>query len=169
MDTLEALRTRRSIRNYNVQDVEAELIREILAAGMCAPSAGNEQPWHFIVITEKRILEEIPRISPYAAMARDASVAILICGDLTLERIAGFWVQDCAAATQNMLLAAHALGLGAVWTGIYPMQDRVAGFRELLDIPDTVVPFALIPLGYPAHEPRKEDRFKKERIHYNTW
>lgn len=169
MDTLEAIRTRRSIRNYNDQNVEAESIQKILAAGMSAPSAGDEQPWHFIVVTEKRILEEIPRINPYAAMTRDAQVAILICGDLRLERFEGFWVQDCAAATQNMLLAAHALGLGAVWTGIYPMQDRVEGFRKLLNIPVDVIPFALLPLGYPAHEPYKEDRFKKDRIHYNTW
>jgi nitroreductase len=169
MDTLEAIHTRRSIRRYTNQNVEDEAIQKILAAGMSAPSAGNQQPWQFIVITDKTILEEIPHISPYAGMAKDAPGAILVCGDLNLESIKGFWVQDCAAATQNMLLAAHALGLGAVWTGIYPMQDCVDGFKKLLHIPENVIPFALIPIGYPAQESRGENRFKEERIHYNTW
>ncbi len=169
MDTLEAIHTRRSIRRYTSQSVEDELIQEILAAGMSAPSAGNQQPWQFIVITNKSVLEEIPHISPYAAMVREAPVAILICGDLKLERFKGFWVQDCSAATQNMLLAAHALGLGAVWTGIYPMQDRVEGFKKLLRIPEDVIPFALIPIGYPAQQSRRENRLKEDRIHYNHW
>ena len=169
MDTLEAIRTRRSIRRYKAQAIREAELRTIVAAGMSAPSAGNEQPWHFIVIKDRRLLEAIPRLNPYAAMARDASVAILVCGDLRLERFKGFWVQDCAAATQNMLLAAHALGLGAVWTGIYPLPDRVEGFKKLFNLPEDVIPFALIPLGYPDQAYRSEDRFKPERIHEEVW
>jgi nitroreductase len=170
METLESIRTRRSVRRYKSQDVPEDVIQKILAAGMSAPSAGNAQPWHFIVITEKHMLEAAARISPYAKMVKDAPVAILVCGNLQLEKFAGFWVQDCSAATQNMLLAANALGLGAVWTGIYPIQDFVDGFKTLFKLPENIIPLALVPIGYPAHEyRRKDDRFKEDRIHYNTW
>jgi len=169
MDAIECILTRRSIRKYENRNVPDELIRKILVAGMSAPSAGNEQPWQFVVITEKKILNEIPRVSPYAAGAKDASAAILVCGDLSLEQFQGLWVVDCSAATQNMLLAVHALGLGAVWTGVYPMQDRVDGFRELLHLPDNIIPLSLIPIGYPAQKMPQQNRYKKERVHYNKW
>ena len=146
MNPLEFIHTRRSIRKYEDRKVPDKLIIKILAAGMSAPSAGNEQPWQFIVITEKSIFEKVPYINRYAAFVKNAPAAILICGDLSLEKHRGFWVQDCSATTQNMLLAAHTLGLGAVWTGIYPRQNRVDGFKKLFNIPDKVVPFALIPI-----------------------
>lgn len=169
MNTLEAIHTRRSIRKYTDQPVSAELIKELLAAAMSAPSAGNQQPWQFVVIDERNLLDRIPFINSYAAMCRYASVAILVCGDTGLEKFHGFWVQDCAAATQNLLLAAHEKGLGAVWTGIYPMEDRVLGFRKLFSLPQQVIPLALVVLGYPAQKHGPENRYREDRIHRNSW
>ena len=169
MDALEAIYTRRSIRKYEDKSIPEELLRTILAAAMSAPSAGNAQPWQFVVITDKRILSQIPKVNSYAAMAKDAPLAILICGDMRLEKFPGNWVSDCAAAVENLLLAAHALGLGAVWTGVYPKKDRMEGFRRLLNLPDNVLPHALIPLGYPAERFPREDRYKEERVHHDGW
>jgi nitroreductase len=169
MDTLEAILTRRSIRSYESKPVEERLVKKIIEAGMSAPSAGNEQPWHFIVIKDREILAKVPEFSPHAHMINQASLGILICGDPDLEKHKGFWVQDCAAAVENMLLAIRALGLGAVWTGVYPKEERVRGFKELLGLPKRIIPLAFIPVGYPAEESKKEDRFKPERIHYEQW
>lgn len=169
MKALEIIHTRKSIRKYEKREVSDELITKVLSAGMAAPSAGNQQPWQFILIKDKKILNKIPSIHPYAAMAKDAPVAILICGDLGLEKHEGFWIQDCSAATENILLAANALGLGAVWTGVFPVQERINGFKKLLDIPEDVIPFALIPLGFPAEKRLKEDRYKAERVHHDGW
>ncbi len=169
MEAMEAILSRRSIRKYTADPVPDELIQELLQAAMSAPSAGHEQPWHFIVIRERKILNEIPRISPYAKMVKDASVAIVVCGDLRLEKFKGFWVLDCSAATENLLIAAQAKGLGAVWTGLYPMEDRVKGIQELLGIPEHVIPIALIPIGYPAEKVPGANRFDSSRIHQNRW
>ena len=102
-------------------------------------------------------------------MAEDAPMAILICGDLDLELSSGYWPVDCAAAAENMLLAAHALGLGACWTGIHPRENRIAGFRALFDLPENVVPHCMIVLGYPAEQPTAQDRYKADRVHRNQW
>jgi nitroreductase len=169
MDAVQTILTRRSCRKFLNKEVEQEKIDIILKAAMQAPSAGNEQAWRFIVVTDKKLLQEIPKVSPYAQMAKEASLAIIICGDPSLEKFPGFWVQDCSAATQNILLAAHALGLGAVWTASYPMMDRVEGIRHLFNIPDTIIPFAIVPIGYPAQELPVELRYKKERIRKNKW
>lgn len=146
-----------------------ETIEELLRAAMSAPSAGNEQPWQFLVIDDRKKLDSITGVNPNAKMCKEAQAAILVCGDTTKEKYPGFWVQDCAAATQNILLAAHERGLGSVWTGIYPIPERVQGFRQLLAIPDTIIPFCLVPLGYPAKESPQVDRFQRDRVHYNSW
>ena len=169
MDLFDAIYTRRSIREYEDEPVSDDLIREIIGAAMMAPSAGNARPWQFVVITDPEIKSKIPRIHPHAAMAADAPVSILVCGDLSLEKYPGNWIADCSAATQNLLLAAHGKGLGAVWTGIYPEEDRIQNFRKLLGLPDHVVPLALIPMGYPAYPSRRQDRFEEEKIHYDKW
>ncbi len=169
MNVLDAILTRRSIRLYTSKPVPRELIDDLLKAAMSAPSAGNERPWHFIVLTDRGILDEIPKFHPYSGMLKQASVAILVCGDTRLERHKGYWVLDCAAATENVLLAAHSKGLGAVWCGVYPTEERVAGFRKLLHIPEHVMPFSLIPVGYPAEIKQAEDRFDRSRIHDNRW
>ncbi len=169
METLKTIHTRRSIRAFTRQPIAQEAITQILEAAMAAPSAGNQQPWEFIVINDPQILKEVPKINPYAEMAPNAPAAILVCGNLESERFAGYWVIDCSAAIQNMLLAAHALGLGAVWTGIYPMEDRIAAFRTLVGCPQQVIPHSLVVFGYPAQELAPQNRFKPERIHQNTW
>ena len=160
---------RRSIRSYTSEPVEESLVKRILEAAMAAPSARNEQPWHFIIITERELLDRIPDYHPYAGMLAEAPVAVLVCGDVREEKHPGMWVQDCAAATQNLLLAAHAKGLGAVWVGIHPREDRIEPLRSLIEMPETVVPFALVPLGFPAETPEQEDRFRPELIHMNRW
>ena len=169
MDALEAIHTRRSIRRFQDKPVSPELVTEIIRAGTSAPSAGNEQPWQFVVVTDKAILDRIPEIHPYAAMSHEAQVGILVCGDMTLEKHKGYWVQDCSAAVQNMLIAIHALGLGAVWTGIYPTEDRVMNFRKMFRLPDHIIPFAFIPVGYTAQTASRQDRYDEKRVHYDTW
>ena len=169
MELFEAIHNRRSIRVYEDKDVPEELVENILKAGMAAPSAGNQQPWEYIVLTEREILDKVPEINEYAQMAKEAHLAILVCGDTGREKFAGYWVVDCSAAVQNMLLAAHALGLGAVWTGICPMKDRIQGFKKLLDLPEKVMPHSLVILGYPAREIEPEDRYNPAWVHYNGW
>ncbi len=169
MDALEAIRTRRSIRKYTDRPVETEKVKIMLEAAMLAPSAGNQQPWRFIVIDDKALLEKVPEINPNAPMAPKAPLAILVCGDLRLERFPGNWTADCSAAAENLLIAARALGLGAVWTGLYPEEDRMEGFRDLLGLPREVVPLALIPVGYPATESGPVNRFREDRVHKNGW
>jgi len=169
MELFEAIHTRRSIRKFHDKPVPEELVRKVLAAAMAAPSACNAQPWQFVVMDNRQMLTEIPKINPYAAMAAAAPLSILVCGDTSLEISRGYWVVDCAAAVQNMLLAAHALGLGAVWTGVYPQQERVKAFQQLLGLPTHVNPHSLVVLGYPAEQPRHEDRFQPQRIHHQRW
>ena len=166
---MEEIFTRRSIRSYTDQEVEEEKITNILQAGMVAPSAGNEQPWHFIVVDDDQILAEIMEFHNYANMLAEAQAAIVVCGDKKLEKYEGFWVQDCAAATENMLLAAESQGLGAVWLGIHPAEKRVEGANELFDLPAEVNPVSIIALGYPAREKEKNERYQQDRVHSNSW
>ena len=169
MDTIEAIHTRRSIRNYQDKQIPDELITQILKAAMAAPSARNQQPWEFIVISDPEIKEEVPTVSPFTKMILSAPAGILVCGNLDIETAPGYWVIDCSAATQNLLLAAHSLGLGAVWTGVYPREERMNGLTELLNLPQHISPHSLVVMGYPVEIPPQQDRFKPERIHYNTW
>lgn len=169
METFEAIHGRRSIRRYTHQPVSEEMIEKLLRAAMAAPSAGNQQPWHFVVIDDRQLLDAIPQFHPYSAMLREAPLAVVICGDERLERHKGYWVQDCSAATQNLLLAAHALGLGAVWLGVYPVMDRVAKIQELLSLPPQVTPLAIVAVGHPAERKAPEDRFQASRVHRNRW
>ena len=168
MDAMEAILTRRSIRRFSKEKVPDEMIDRILEAGMYAPSAGNEQAWQFIVVKEKDTLQKISELHPYAQMAREASHAIVVCGDLSKERYKGFFVQDCSAATQNILLAAHSLGIGAVWCAIYP-RDKSDEFAKLFKLPENIVPFSLVPIGFPAEKKEKPNRFDKSLIHMNRW
>ncbi len=169
MNVLDAIHTRRSIRKYLAKSVPEELIQKLLAAAMQAPSACNQQPWQFIVIDDRDLLTTIPNFMPYAAMAAHAPCAILVCGDLDSEQSEGYWAVDCSAATQNLLLAAHALDLGACWCGVYPRQVRMNALRELLGLPQTVLPHSLVVLGYPAEQAPPEDRYRSQRVHHNRW
>ncbi|EEG78981.1 nitroreductase family protein [Dethiobacter alkaliphilus] len=166
MDTI--LR-RRSIRKYKDKPVPEQVVYELLRAGMNAPSAGNAQPWHFVVIRDRKILDAVPEFHPYSGMIREAPMAILVCGDLREEKYPGYWVQDCSAATQNILLAAQDRGLGTVWLGMYPREERVLAMRKLLGMPEEVIPLSLIPVGYPAEKKGPADRFLPERVHYDGW
>lgn len=169
MDAHEAIFGRRSIRRYYPTPISDDIIKELLEAAMAAPSAGNEQPWHFVVINDRNILDEIPKVHPYSQMLKQAPLAILICGDEKLEKHKGYWIQDCSAATENLLIAATANGLGSVWLGVFPRQDRVEGIRKLLDIPENIIPFSLIAIGYPAENKPPAERFDEKRIHENKW
>jgi len=169
MDALEAIHTRRSIRRYEDRPVPEELVEKLLGAAMTAPSARNAQPWQFVVIDDRKLLAEIGRTHPNAAMAARAPLGILVCGDLELELSEGYWPVDCAAATQNMLLAAHALGLGAVWTGVYPRQQRMNDHRRWLGLPANVVAHSLVLVGYPAEQHGAEDRYRADRVRHNRW
>ncbi|MFX1520568.1 MAG: nitroreductase family protein [Promethearchaeota archaeon] len=166
---MEAILSRRSIRKYTKEPVSDEIVKELLKAAMAAPSAVNQQPWHFIVIKDRQILDEIPKIQPYSRMLRDVSVAVVVCGDLNLEKAKGFWVLDCSAATQNILIAAQAKGLGAVWLGFYPREERTKSLQKLLGIPEHVIPFSVIPIGYPAEQKPPANRYNESRIHYDRW
>ncbi len=161
--------TRRSIRKYTDQALPDDAIEQILRAAMAAPSAGNEQPWHFVVITDKELLEKIPEVHEYSAMVPSAQAAILVCGEPALARHEEMWVQDCAAATENILLAINSLSLGGVWLGVYPREHRMRGLAELVDLPEGIVPFSLVPVGYPAETKPPGNRHQEERVHRNHW
>lgn len=166
---MNAIFKRRSIRKYTEIKVSEELIEQILRAGMAAPSAGNERPWHFVVIDDKDVLNQIPKFHPYSNMLKEASCAIVVCGDTALQRFDGYWVQDCSAATQNMLIMATELGLGSVWLGVYPNKERVKPLKQLLNLPESVIPLSIISIGYPAEEKKPNDSFDKTRVHKNRW
>ncbi len=161
--------SRRSIRKYTDQPVSDEQVERLLTAAMSAPSAGNEQPWQFVVIRDRATLDEIPTFHPFSRMLAEAPVAILVCGDLELETNKGYWIEDCSAATENILIEAQEMGLGTVWLGVYPRQERVDGLRQLLGVPEQVVPFALIPVGYPAEHKPPAQRYLAERVHRERW
>lgn len=169
LDALTAIKTRRSVRAYTAEPVSDALVEEILRCGMQAPSACNEQPWQFVVLRDKAILAKVGGINPYAAYAKNAPVAILVAGDQAFDKCGGYWIEDTSACAENMLLAAHALGLGAVWTGIFPLPERVAAFRALLKMPETVTPMALLVMGHPAEHPAPQDRYRPDRVHHDMW
>ncbi|PKL15820.1 MAG: nitroreductase family protein [Spirochaetae bacterium HGW-Spirochaetae-5] len=161
--------TRRSIRKYMDKDVDEAILKEIIKAGMNAPSAGNAQPWHFIIIHDQEKLVKINEVHPYSKMLLHAKSAILICGDPSLEKHEGFWVQDCAAAVQNMLLMIDYKGLGSVWLGIYPLKDRIDGVTKIFNLPEGIVPFAVLPVGYPDETKTENNKFDESKIHSDKW
>jgi len=170
MDTLEAIRTRRSVRRYQPNPVPEELVRKLLEAAMLAPSAANQQAWHFVVLDERDLMDRIPSFHPYCPFIREAPLAVVVCGDLQRERLDGaFWVQDCSAATQNLLLAAHALGLGGCWLAVYPIEERIQGLRRLLALPEHLMPLNVISLGYPAEPRRAVERYDPARVTRNRF
>jgi len=169
MEAMETILGRRSIRKYTGEPVADEQIKRILEAAMAAPSAHNRQPWHYIVIRNKATLFEIPQFHNYSKMLEQAPLAIVVCGDLELEGGTGFWVQDCSAATQNILLAAEAIGLGAVWLGVYPNETLVKNLRELLRVPEKIVPFCVVSVGHPLEEKSPSNRYNEARVHHDKW
>ena len=174
METLEAIKTRRSVRKYKKEKIPNDILEELLEAGMSGPTGGNGKPWQFIIINDPEILREIPNIPSGASFASDAPLAILVCGDLEKypglpEKYLDVWVIDCSIAAQNILLAAHGKGLGAVWTGVYPMEERVNGLKSLLELPENIIPLVLIVIGYPAEQLPVECRYDASKVHYNSF
>jgi nitroreductase len=169
METLKAIFTRRSIRKYSGNLITDEQLEVLLRAAMHAPSARNKQPWHFIVLKDKHVLHKVGEAHPYGKMLLEAGAAIVICGDRTIEETDSYLLQNCSAATQNLLLAAHDLGLGAVWLGMHPREDRITTLKQILKIPDHIIPVSMISLGSPDEEKEDQDRYLVDRIHINGW
>jgi len=169
METFDAILNRRSIRKYKAKPVEDEKIEKILKAAMYAPSARNTQSWQFIVVTKRDILDAIKKAHPYAEMFSEATLAIVVCGDKTSEPNEGYLNTNCSAATQNILLAAYELGLGSVWLGVYPREERMKSISEIFKLPEHIIPISLIAIGYPAESKEKPERFYKEKIHYEVY
>jgi nitroreductase len=168
MDAIENILTRRSVRHFAPNPVPDEEVQLLLKAAMHAPSAGNSQPWHFVVVTERTMLDEVPKFHTSAEFITEAHLAILVCADENLAR-PGRWLLDCSAAAENILLAAHARGLGACWIGIQPDPVRIEGVRRLFNLPAQVHPLCLIAVGYPVETPPNVERFLPERVHVNRW
>lgn len=171
MDALTAILTRRSIRDYTPHPVSEENIKLILAAALSAPSAFNERSSEFIVVNDRKLFEEISRLNPNSLQLKKATVAILVCGNQEKEKFKGkgYWQLDGAAAAENILLAAHSLGLGAVWTAIYPYPERIPAVQKIMNLPEHIVPLAIIPIGHPAEKKFMENRYDPSRVHYNRW
>ena len=168
---LENIHTRKSVRQFTSESVSDEHIEIMLKAAMAAPSAVNYQPWRFVVVTERAELDAMAEILPYAKMLKQAPLAIVVCGETTW--MGGnenpYWDQDCSAATQNILLAAEALGLGAVWTGVYPNPELAGPLGEFLGLPGNVKPLCAIPIGHHDGTTQPKDKWKPENIHYGKW
>ena len=169
---LSNIATRTSIRDYQPKPVEKEKVEKMLRAGMAAPTAMNKQPWHFVVVDSRHVLDALSEANPHATMLKKAPLAIVVCGDMNKTIEGGgkdFWIQDCSAVTENILLAAHAMGLGAVWTGVYPAEDRCQAISKVLELPETIIPLSCIVIGYPGENPQPKDKFKEENISYNKY
>ena len=172
---LECILTRTSVRQYAPdRTVSRDTVETLLRAAMSAPTAVNKQPWTFIAIDSREALDSLAAVLPYARMLTKAPLAIVTCGDMSKfidseDAGHGFWIQDVSAATENLLLAAHALGLGAVWTGVYPDTDRVKAVQQRLGLPDTIIPLAVVPIGYPAAPQTPKDKWNPDNIHFNRW
>ncbi|MGC9311565.1 MAG: nitroreductase family protein [Sediminispirochaetaceae bacterium] len=167
MDAMECIFSRTSVRSFQNRDVDDKVITEILKAGMAAPSAVNMQPWMFVVVRERALLDKLADRLPYTKMAAQATVAVVVCGDLRKtidQREQEYWVEDCSAATQNILLAAHALGLGAVWTAVYPVSERVNTVLSILEFPEYLVPLNVIPIGYSGAAGSPKNKWDPDKV-----
>lgn len=158
---------RRSVRKYSKELVSEADLKLLLEAGMAAPSAKNRQPWHFVVVREREMLEKLSEAHPYGKMLADASAAIAVCGDMNTAP--DYWIQDCSAATENILIAAAAIDLGAVWLGCHPRPERVTAIRKILGIPEHLGVLSLISIGHPAEEKEPRTQYDESRVHLENW
>jgi len=159
----------RTVREFTDQPVSDDMLQDLLKTAMSASSAGDQRPWHFVVIRDLKTREWMEEALPEAFMVTQAPLSILLCGDLSYQKHVGFWALDCAAATENIVIGADHLGLGAIWLGIYPIEGRVQQFRTVLNLPKKITPFSLVVVGYPAERRRNEERYIPSRIHYDGW
>lgn len=170
MELYEGLISRRSLRKYTGESIDKEKINKIIRAGMYAPSARNRRPWQFIVIDDREVMKKIMEAHPYSSMLAYASHAIVVCGDENLENGPGYYKLDCSAATQNILLAAHSMGLGAVWLGVEPRGERIKAVSSILGLPRHVQPLSIVSVGVPVKIPAEiPDRFEPGKIRWNKW
>lgn len=165
---MDILLERQSCRKYKSDPIPKEDLDYILHAAMSSPSAMNTRPWHFIVIKDKQTHTKIMQIHKASQMLTDAPVGIIICCDIK-KQYKNYWQQDCAASTQNMLLAATAKGYGSVWCGIYPIEERVKSFADLLNLPQNIVPFSLVVIGKKTEELKEKQRWEPAKIRYEKW
>lgn len=164
--------TRVSVREFTGEKISEAQIDTLLRAAMSAPSAINKQPWAFIVVIDEAKIAELGEALPYSRCSNKPAVAIIPCGDLSKAipgEMANFWINDVSAATENLLLAAHAMGLGAVWTGLHPDMNRAKMVQEMLGLPEHIIPLCVVPVGVPAEQPEIKDKYKPENIHFNGW
>ena len=164
--------TRVSVREFTGEKISEAQLDTLLRAAMSAPSAINKQPWAFIVVTDEAKIAALGEALPYSRCSNKPAVAIIPCGDLSKAipgEMSAFWVNDVSAATENLLLAAHAMGLGAVWTGLHPDMNRAKMVQEMLGLPEHIIPLCVVPVGVPAEQPEVKDKYKPENIHYNEW
>jgi nitroreductase len=168
---LKSIHQRSSIRDFTGETIAEDILTEIVKAGMAAPSSNNKQPWSFIIVTDRDIMLKLSENLPYAKMLDKAGAAIIVCGtpDRKDTELSDYWIQDCSAATQNILLAVEAFGLGAVWTGVSPRKQRIDWVKKVLNIPEDVEPLNVIPVGYPSKPPVIKNKYKPDKIHWNTW
>lgn len=169
MDTMEAILTRRSIRQYTGEPVSEGEIRKIIRAGAHAPSANNRQPWHFVVIRDPELILRVAEVHPYAKMAPQAGSCIVVCGDSERQEEVGFLVEDCSAAIENMLLAARSMGLGSVWCGLHPIKKLTDAMRGFLSLPDNIIPVGLVVVGHGAEDRKVNDRYDEAKVHWDKW
>jgi len=170
--TLKTIFSRKSVRTFKDAPVSKETLDTLVRAGMAAPTAVDKRPWEFIVITDRATLNKLAEALPYAKMAAQAGGAIMVCGD-TEKQFGGagekYWIMDCSAASENILLAAESMGLGAVWTSVYPNEERVKSARTILGIPAKVIPLNFIPIGIPDGDPKPKDKYDPQKIHWEKW
>lgn len=166
---MEAIFKRRSVRRYTNQAIRAEDITQLLQAAMAAPTARNCQEWEFVVVRDKAMFQKIMAVHPYAKMLAQADCAIVVCGNTKREMAPNYWPADCGAATQNILLAATALGIGSVWLGVYPNEERMEAVSRLLNLPQHIKPLNIISLGMPDEKLAEVNRFDPAKIHYELW
>lgn len=165
-DVIESMLSRRSVRQFSGAPIRREDLELALRAGMAAPTGMNLQPWAFVAVTDRRRMDAMREGLPYAKMLDKAGAAIVVCGDGSAHH----WVEDCSAAAENILLAAHALGYGAVWTAAYPYEDRIAVVRKECGIPKGYIPLCVIPVGAPSDGPGMvKDKFRPGNIHWDVW
>lgn len=168
METYEAILGRRSVRSFRADPVPEEIIDRLMRAGMGGPSASNQWPLQFMVLTDREKLGQLATIRGYEIVER-APLVVLVCGDMEKNRLGVIWVMDGSIAAQNILLAAHDAGLGAVWLGCWPAPERMPDTHRVLGLPWQIVPFAVLAMGYADHAPAPADRFEPERVHLNSW
>ena len=170
---LQNIFSRKSVRSYTDRSVSRTQLDTLVRAAMAAPTGRDMRPWKFVIVDERAVMDSLAARLPKAKMLAAAPVAVVVCGDLSVVDQEGKpsvnWVMDCSAATENLLLAAEAMGLGAVWTGVYPYDDRMTAVSAALGLPEHVVPLCVVPVGYPEGDPRPKDKYKAENIHYNGW